>query len=377
MLKYVLPLRTATDIDKNISLDSFEFLVCLKDLSRFGSLSFEQIKSLNSNRELILNWDILLTESKFQISVDMIKCLDLSSFKSIRVQDLGAFHWVIHNTDLPIELNLETGNMNLKGILSYLEFGKNRVSKLILSPQLSSKSLSEILANIDKKIEIELLGFGPILLFYSPRPLVSRLDDEFSDDDFILAHSEESSHRNFPIYENQHGTFMFYSKYQCLLDETEKLLELGVTSLRIEIEKRLEDQSQSVFDVINKEIDFQDFKQHFKQPLIKSFFRSNKSDVLFKKLKNQRLLKNDQTYIGEILDVNKNKGMAFEVKYHKDNIQDIQFITPEGKTISKPLKSLKNINFEYVDTDSLSPGIYIMPYVKGCVPKTVLLSSLN
>lgn len=374
-----------------------ELVLSFKVLSRFGCLELSDLNKVNEYlnshciKKITILWDILMTDHQFSKPKDQLleilkKLEDYET--SIRVQDPGAMFFVHDCLENKIQLICETGNVNLESLKSYREYLGERVERIVLNGQLSSNSLisekySEILG-----IDLEILGLGPILLFYSPRPLgknvikesfydmdngESPLEDNIYLGHKILAHSEESSHKNFPIYFNNHGSFMFYSKYQCLLDEFSTLSSCGVNFFRIELEGDKTEFYSSVLDVYMGKKSFSDFKSEFPVPLIKSFFRVNKSDVLFKKLKNQRLLKSDSTYLGEVLDVAKEKGLVIQGDLLKlqDYIgKNVIFMTPEGKGIKAKLKTLKNLVFQ---ENNLNHQLVISPFVKGVVPKTLIL----
>jgi hypothetical protein len=48
--------------------------------------------------------------------------------------------------------------------------------------------------------------------------------------------------------------------------------------------------------------------------LMKGFYRANKTDILFTKLKNHRLQDRDETYVGEVIDVLKGEALVLDLK---------------------------------------------------------------
>ncbi|MCB0334364.1 MAG: U32 family peptidase, partial [Bdellovibrionales bacterium] len=149
----------------------------------------------------ILVWDIELPERLFQQSCATLEELDLSLFDGIRVRDLGAAHYLAtHHPTVSIHLELEFSNHNTRSILRW-EKAFSNLTRIILSPELSEEKLTEICKALSTPCEI--LGAGPILLFRSPRPLLSSVYEgeesvEIPEQIEVLSSSEESSHREFP-----------------------------------------------------------------------------------------------------------------------------------------------------------------------------------
>ena len=108
--------------------------------------------------------------------------------------------------------------------------------------------------------------------------------------------SEESPHKGFPLLENEHGTFMFLPIDHCLLDSLSELSELGVAHLRIDNRFMSEGLFTRVMEHFNNpsEESFEMIKDASQARLIRGFYNTNKSDVLFKKLKNYRIQRKDK-----------------------------------------------------------------------------------
>lgn len=317
-------------------------------LSRLGKLSIDQVNKLALKAkelgfEVFLEWDILMVEDRFtRFLSDFIK-IDLSSFDAIRVQDPGALMWCLENTDKNIHLNLETGNHNLKGINSWLDASRTRITRVILSIEWSQKQLRELIPQLN--VEVEFLGMGRILLFYTPRYLLKAgLGEreaalEMSNSQHWIeasGQSEESPHKGFPLVENQHGTFMFLPSDHCLLDHLSELEDLGINCLRIDNRFMEESFSTEVFLFTTNpsEKGFEKIKALSSQRLIRGFFNINKSDVLFKKLKNHRIQRVDENYLGQVLEVNKKNYLAIKLKNPTRPLTSgdkLKLLTPDGK----------------------------------------------
>src|SRR5690606_23250130 len=235
---------------------------------------------------------------------------------AVRVQDPGALNWILSNTSHPFQFIAENGNHNIRALKGWIELAEGRMERVVLSIELSKDTIAQYTKELP--IPCELLGFGRILLFYTPRPLLSSLVPEkvSQNEEFLaLGESEESPHKGFPLIENQHGTFMFHIKEFCLVDYAKDLTDAGLAFFRID-QRFGSDKLREVTTLVKNfnEEEFLTFKEEYPQDLMRGFYLVNKTDVLFPKLKNSRLQQREGNYLGEVLEVEKSSHLAIMIK---------------------------------------------------------------
>ena len=328
-----------------------------KNLSRFGKLSCAEFKGMADrakelNLRVLLEWDILMTEDVFQNKLPEV--LELLPFvDGVRVQDPGAFQWILTQTKKPFQFIAENGNHNLLALEGWIELAEGRLERIILSIELSKSAIEEYVQKLP--VPCELLGFGRILLFYTPRSLLGALAPEkFSQNGELMAvgESEESPHKGFPIVENQHGTFMFHIKEFCLLEFAEDLKNMSLSYFRID--QRWSDKKlPTIIELIHSfnQEKFEALKTSYSEDFMRGFYLVNKTDVLFPKLKNSRLQAREGHYLGEVLEAEKGSHLAIMVKNPKGlKLTDILKIRhPKGEEFEVKIYSLKNLALENVD----------------------------
>lgn len=342
--------ENAHQLQKAKDLGLNEVILGPKDLSRFGRLSIEETNNLIAiAKELdikaVVEFDILITENSFTATVANFYKLDLESLYAIRVQDQGVLHYIFNNTNLKLQFIAETANHNLASLKRYEALLGDRLDRIVLSIELTHEKIKLYKKSLN--IKIEFLALGRILLFYTPRNLLTPLSDsKLSYNESLIAtgESEESPHKGFPIIENKHGTFMFHIKHQYLLDFLDDLdiVDYKRIDLRFDADFNL---INDISKVYSKTLDAKEFKQNYPFDTIRGFFKVNKSNVLFKKLKNQRVQRKDDNYIGEVIHAQKPNHLILHLKSaHKLEIgQTIKFNNPEGKQIDFEIKSLKDL----------------------------------
>lgn len=347
------------------------------ELARFGKLeakSFNELakKAHEENLKVALEWDVLMTESEFENKVKALKELNLEFVHNIRVQDVGAMNYVYENLKHPISIILETGNHNLKAVQTWVSAVDSRIHKVVLSVELAKDTLEEYCQKLS--CPVELMAVGRILLFYTPRNLLSALTPQTDElrqkvmrsEEFIEAtgESEESPHKGFPLVENRHGTFMFHIKRLYLLDHLDDLKAMGIDSVRYDLrfDENFEINKMSRLQNSN---DGKEYKTQYPYDVIKGYFNINKTDVLFKKLKNYRIQRKDESYIGEVIEASKGNYMAITVKKHDITLGDkLKFITPEGKEMFCKVHELKNSKQEDIQV-AKKDQLCLMNYFGG------------
>lgn len=341
---------------KDQSLD--EVILGHQNFSRFGRLKSEEFLSLSKRAKelglkVVFEWDILMTENTFEKLALEIKDF-IDSFDTLRVQDPGALEWGFKNTTKPLQFIAENGNHNLPGLQGWIEHVQGRMERIALSIELPKNKIEEYCKVLP--VPCELLGLGRILLFYTPRQLLSPLsEDKFSYHEEISAigESEESPHKGFPIVENRHGTFMFHIKDFCLVDFAKDLKSIGLGYFRIDLRFSEFSQLREVKALTEnfQEIEYGEFKEKYPQDLMRGFYLVNKTDVLFPKLKNHRLQSREGDYVGEVMEAEKGSHLAIFIKNSKGlrKSDKLKIVHPKGEIIEALIYSLKNLSLEEVD----------------------------
>jgi putative protease len=295
------------------------------------------------------------------------------------VQDPGALHWAIEKTNKPLQFIAENGNHNLSALQGWIELSAGRLERIALSIELSKNSIKEYVEKLS--VPCELLGHGRILLFYTPRPLLSALATEklsVNEEIAALGESEESPHKGFPLVENAHGTFMFHIKEFSLIDFATELKEMGLGFFRIDQRWETPSKLKEIVKLVEAfdENEFNSFKESYSQDLMRGFYLVNKTDVLFPKLKNSRLQNREGNFVGEVLEAEKGSHLAVMVKNPKGLKvgEELKIVHPKGQIIEAKIFSLKNLSLEEVE--SISAGqVALMQFVGGVWVKSQIFYS--
>lgn len=338
-----------------------EWILCDERLS-LNHKTFGKIEELPQEFDpstFSLEADRLITESEFEAYLDLVKKFYGQGVRRFRVKDIGILNYfsiASHLEQCPeikFIFNLESGgHHNYESIIFYEKNYGAIIEKLIISTEITFENLSEILAKV--KLPIEIYGLGPILLFYTPRKLLNnQIKQELQNlpegkqELIATGTSMESPHSGFDIIQNSGGTLMYAPNHFCLLDYVDRLKEIGIDAIRVDL--------RGVEDTVQKEIlnnylsslgpeKLKEFRKLYPVRVLKGLFVVNKSKVLFKKLKN-KTLENVQDHHAMVVEVAKDSHMLIKQTTATNlKVKDqILIQSPDGREKKVTLKWIKDL----------------------------------
>lgn len=356
-------------------------------LARQGKLGESDVQTLAAEatqRGLrpVLVWDILMPERVLSAVGDRLRQWELHRFAAIRVCDIGAAYWLkAHAPEMPLQLIVETGNHNLEALRGWCDILAGSLERLVLSIELPEKQLIEYCQTLP--IACELLGVGQILLFYSPRSLLSTHisaphEDavEQTDDDIPYLETtvafEETPQRPFPTVETAHGTFMFLDKDQFILDRLEGLKAAGLHTVRLDLRHLGRDRDVAIdIDRICQQIldDPIALRKNWVRETRAPFFNANRTTSLFDRLKSKLSDYSSPARLAEVVAAEKGKYTVFysQQSFHASQIKSIAL--PTGEELSLPedlaLRNLENQPLEAIAPEQLIVTNWIKKAVSG------------
>lgn len=286
-----------------------EVVLPLEGFSRLPFLKKEEVSELISlihqqGLKVSLEWDILMTDKVLQKLIDETDLSFFSSFDFLRVQDLGAFHFIVKTMpQKKIQLILEHGNHNFESLCSFAQVS-TQIDRLVLSSQIPGS----LLADYSKRLpcSIEVLYEGPLMLSYTPRHLLSRLGETH-----VKMKSLEGNSPELQALDNQNGTLIMHKTRFSLEKRREQLEKWDSAYFRI-------DERMTTSEGIKTE----------------GFFEKNDSSEVFVHLKNSIIEREDGLYAGEVIDVVREHTIGISFAHPTRVLRkgdELVFKTPEGR----------------------------------------------
>jgi len=340
-----------------------EVLLEHRELSRRGRLDDQTLSDVAArlgDRRAVLVWDVLMDDAGIVRGQAVLDRCDLDRFDAIRVQDVGvACHLRERYPDLPLQLVVETGNHNLVGLRAWTTY--LAPERLIVSNEIPVRELGAMRRQLSVPVEIQVLG--RILIYYTPRALMP--EGEIVDTLERLAVSEEDG-RRFPIVQNRHGTFMYYEKELFLLPYLPDIAAEGIDAVRLDF-------SSYPPETVHRAAAFlrepgpeqrQALEACLGSRLTRGFFKSNRTDKQFERLKNPSLgLREDLTPLGVVVGTRKKRFTAILAQHPFALGDRLCFAIPEGDLIEATVTRLSR-PAEGEAVTSAEPGLWLINHCK-------------
>jgi U32 family peptidase len=362
-----------------------ELLISCKSFSRFVTMSKAEMLEASEDLKskslgVILDIDVLVEENLRENFLQELRSLPENLLQKVRLLDTGLIYFFkTHFPQTKIQLTLEIGNHNFWAIKTWISFLGESLDRLILSYELPKDKIESYIKSFPE-VKFELLVLGRILLFTTPRKLVGHLLEEEERARFgqerieILASSEESAHKGFPIIENSFGTYMFNTKDLSLLAYLDELRSLGLQFARFDLRfDECENNWASLQKVLVKELSAEDFLSVWPRKTLPGFFKVNRTDVLFKKLKNSHLQDRNEEFLGEVVDYQKGEFLAVMLRPGKTLQASSQILlkSTDGKEKLMELSNFKNADGENV-AKMTGPSLALLPALASYPPGSFL-----
>lgn len=185
--------------------------------------------------------NIIAHNEDFDGMADYIRFLDSIKVDGVIVADIGIIKLIRETCpNLPVHVSTQANITNKYSAKFFCDLG---VTRLVLARELSVKEIKEIRDYIPKEVEIEAFVHGAMCISYSGRCLLSNYmcGRDSNKGACVQAcrweytiHEKSRDNEEYPIYEDNRGTYILNSKDLNMLQHIKELEEAGVTSLKIE-----------------------------------------------------------------------------------------------------------------------------------------------
>lgn len=190
-------------------------------------------------KKVYVTLNVIPHNDELDLLPDYVKFLDKIGVDGVIVADLGVFQVVKENSNLSISISTQASNTNWRSVKMWKDLGARRV---VLAREISLENIAEIRAKVPD-IELEVFVHGAMCMSISGRCLLSNYMTGRDANRGDCAQScrwkynlvEETRPGEYmPVFEDEHGTYIFNSKDLCTIEFIDKILDLGVDSLKIE-----------------------------------------------------------------------------------------------------------------------------------------------
>lgn len=334
-----------------------------------------------NNKKIYVTLNIIPHEGDFEGMVDYIKFLDEIGVHAVIVSDPGVFSLVKENSNLQIHISTQGSVTNSNTINFWHKMGASRV---VLARELSLEEISTIRKNIAPEMELEAFCHGAMCMSYSGRCLMSSYMTGRDPNKGDCAHpcrykyylmEEKRPGEYFPIEETEGGTYIMNSKDMKTISFVEKLIEAGITSLKIEGRVKSAYYIATVVRAYRRAIDsyLKDpenykFDESLDKEVISSSHRPFTSGFYFGNPMEDGQYNNNQvaipksTFKGEVHEA-KDGRIYFTLKNGLNEGETVSVMGPEGDEVVE-VKDLRNEEDKHVERANVPQKIYSFLYDK-------------
>lgn len=334
-----------------------------------------------NNKKIYVTLNIIPHEGDFDGMVDYIKFLDEIGVHAVIVSDPGVFSLVKENSNLQIHISTQGSVTNSNTINFWHKMGTSRV---VLARELSLEEIATIRKNIAPEMELEAFCHGAMCMSYSGRCLMSSYMTGRDPNKGDCAHpcrykyylmEEKRPGEYFPIEETEGGTYIMNSKDMKTISFVEKLIEAGITSLKIEGRVKSAYYIATVVRAYRRAIDsyLKDpanykFDESLDKEVISSSHRPFTSGFYFGNPMEDGQYNNNQvaipksTFKGEVHEA-KDGRIYFTLKNGLNEGEMVSIMGPEGDVIVE-VKDLRNDENKHVERANVPQTVYSFLYDK-------------
>lgn len=347
------------------------------DESLERAITYAKLRGVKTN--LALN--TLIKNDEMNKAIELAQKAYSYGIDAIIVQDLGLACYLIKNfPDLAVHASTQLSVHNLEGVLTLQKMGFSRV---VLSRELSLQEIEYICKN--SSIEIEVFVHGALCISYSGQCLFSsmiggrsgnrgqcaqpcRLPYELITSDTTILSSKLNNSQASSYHTIDKG-YLLSPRDLCGLDYISKLIQAGVSCLKIEGRMKTPEYVATVSRIYRKYLDMalnptfnkQSDISTDKHDLLQVFNRGGFSDGHLSSLPNNKLVFKEKSnnmgiFLGTISNFNPNKGhitfttsdslivgdkIGIENKKHETSLYTISELMINDKNVSKALSGNK------------------------------------
>lgn len=213
---------------------------------RAGSNNFsdEELKEAvdyahKRNRRVYVTLNIIPHNDELEELPEYVRFLEKIKVDGVIVADLGVFQVVKENSNLNISISTQASNTNWRSVKMWKDMGAKRV---VLAREISLDNIKEIREKVPD-IELEVFVHGAMCMAISGRCLLSNYMTGRDANRGDCAQAcrwkyslveETRPGESMPVFEDERGTYIFNSKDLCTIEILDKILDIGVDSLKIE-----------------------------------------------------------------------------------------------------------------------------------------------
>lgn len=341
------------------------------------------------NRKVYVTVNIALHDKEVKELVSYLKKLDEMKVDAIIVSDPSVIMLASKHTNLEIHLSTQQSTLNYEAVSFWKKHG---VTRIVLGRETTKEEIEEIRKKVD--IELECFIHGAMCASYSGRCVLSNFLTARDSNrggcsqicrwDFDLVNEKKESLKG-------EKPFTFCTKDLSMLEVLPEMIDLGITSFKIEGRMRSIYYIATIVNIYRKVIDeIWNQKENYvynktyekilaragNRDSVVQFFKGN--DSSYWQYYNGRVEVSNQDFLGVVLDYDKEKHL---IKIEQRNFfkvgDSIEIFGPEIETKKLTIKEIFDENMNKIEIVRHPKQIVYLPFEEEVFKNNLVRIDMN
>ena len=304
--------------------------------------------------------NIVAKNSDFQQIDKFLQPLVDAKVDGVIVSDVGMIYYLRKNFP---QLNVHVSTQaNVNNIYSAKFFADMGVTRIVLARELNLNQIKEIASSLKGKVEIEAFVHGAMCISYSGRCLLSNYMTGRDSNRGACVQAcrwnytirEVNKKEEYPIEEDQRGTYILNSKDLCMIKHLKELEEAGICSLKIEGRMKSDYYVASVVNAYRRALEHKNKIEVLEDELEKTSHRRYTTGFYFdsddKEFLETSMPIQTAEFIAKVVENSQNGKVKVEMRNRFKIGDELEVLSPTDSFLKKiKIDSIENGKGEQID----------------------------
>lgn len=304
--------------------------------------------------------NIVANDSDFKNIDQFLELLVRAKVDGVIVSDTGMIFYMRKNfPSLNVHVSTQANVNNCYSAKFYADMG---VTRIVLARELSISQIKEISKAVGDKVELEAFVHGAMCISYSGRCLLSNYMTGRDSNRGACVQAcrwnytirEVNKSEEYPIEEDERGTYILNSKDLCMIAHLKELEEAGVTSLKIEGRMKSDYYVASVVNAYRRALDNKNDLQTLETELEKTSHRRYTTGFYFgsddKEFLETSMPIQTAEFTAKVVEDSKSGKVKVEMRNRFKIGDELEILSPTDSFLKKiKISSIENSKGEPID----------------------------
>ena len=304
--------------------------------------------------------NIVANDSDFKNIDQFLELLVRAKVDGVIVSDTGMIFYMRKNfSSLNVHVSTQANVNNSYSAKFYADMG---VTRIVLARELSISQIKEISKAVGDKVELEAFVHGAMCISYSGRCLLSNYMTGRDSNRGACVQAcrwnytirEVNKSEEYPIEEDERGTYILNSKDLCMIAHLKELEEAGVTSLKIEGRMKSDYYVASVVNAYRRALDNKNDLQTLETELEKTSHRRYTTGFYFgsddKEFLETSMPIQTAEFTAKVVEDSKSGKVKVEMRNRFKIGDELEILSPTDSFLKKiKISSIENSKGEPID----------------------------